>query len=137
MTSPHSHAHVSPPRESDEGTASRQTSDTLAIITSPGSETLDHKPSNPKLAMSENSAQLPYSGKVPSMIRKVLPWSKKDSNSPGSLGETLTGRPIGREHLGCEVVHEDEDEGDIRAEYVLDTLGEVYVRCQYSPDNPA
>lgn len=126
--------HVSPPLESIEGTASRQASNTLAIITSPGSEALDHKSSNPKLAMSEDSAQLPYGGKLRSMIRKVLPRSKKDGNGHGSLRETLAGPPISREHLGCEVVHE--DEGDIRAEYVPDTLGEIYAQCQYSPDNP-
>ena len=134
MASPHSHAHVSPPLESIERTANRQASDTLAIVMSPGSEAPDHKPSNHKLAMSEDSAQLPYGGKLRSMIRKVLPRSKKDGNSHGSLCETLAAPPILREHLGCEVVHE--DEGDIRAEYVLDILGEIYVRCQYSPDNP-
>ena len=73
--------------------------------------------------MSEDSAQLPYGGKLRSMIRKVLTRSKKDGNSHGSLRETLAGPPIRREHLGCEVVHE--DEGGIRAEYVLDTLGEI------------
>ena len=77
MRSPHSHAHASPPLESIEGTASRQASNTLAIIMSPGSEALDHKSSNPKLAMSEDSAQLPYGGKLRSMIRKVLPRFKE------------------------------------------------------------
>ena len=137
MTSQHSHAHVSPPLESIEGTASLQTSDTLAMNASPGLEAPGHKPNNPVLAMSEDSAQLPYGRKLRSMIRKALLGSKIGGNRQSSPRETLAGPSISHENLGCEVVHE--DEGNIRAEYVFDTLDEthyginVHLITQYNP----
>lgn len=109
-----------------------------------GSEALDHgryEPSKPKRPMSDDSIQvgevLPYGGKVRSMIKKLLPWAKKDGNSPGTIYETFTGALVGREHLGCEVVYE--GEGDIRAEYVFNTLGRytlginIHLTTQYNP----
>ena len=67
------------------------------------------------------------------MIKKHIPWSKKDGNSAGAL--------VGREHLGCEIVHE--GEGDIRAEYVFNTLGKyakgvnTHIKPQYNPRSRA
>ena len=74
--------------------------------------------------MSEHSIQagevLPYRGKGRSMIKKLLPWSRKDGNDPNSFGEPLADAVVGNEDIGCETVHEDEK--DIRAEYVAHTL---------------
>lgn len=110
-----------PPLDGNEGAASSHISDSSTIVTSLGSEALDHgreKTSKPRRAMSEDSIQvgevLPAGGKVRSMIKKLLPWSKKDGNNPDRICETFTGALVGREHLGCEVVYE--GDGDIRAE---------------------
>ena len=93
-----------------------------------GSEPLDQgrgKPSQPIKAVSEDSMQkgqiLPHVGKVRSMIKKLIPWSKKDGKTPDSIGETSTGARVGHECLGCEDVHE--SEGEIQAECVRNALG--------------
>lgn len=109
------------PPESYEGTASRQISGTSAKVASLGSKNLDH---GEELAgkhrrdMSEHSIQLgemlPYRGKVRSMIKKLLPWSRKEGNDPNGIGEPFTGAIVGDQDYGCEIVHK--GEGDIHAE---------------------
>lgn len=64
----------------------------------------------PVRAMSENSIQigqvLAYGGKVRSMIKKVILWSKKYGNFPDDSVETLADALVSHEHLSCEVVYE-------------------------------
>ena len=125
--SPDLDPHVYQSRESDNNRASHQTFDESTIVASPVSEALDHgrgKPGRPKRAISEGSVRvgevLPSDRKVRDMIEKLLPRRKRDRNGFGNTSTTSAGALVGREHLGCEVVHE--GEGDIRAEYVPKSL---------------
>ena len=71
------------------------------------------------------------------MIKKLLPWSRKNGNDTNSFGEPLTGAIVGNEDIGCETVHE--GERDIRAEYVPHTLVKyfkgvrIHLTTQYNP----
>lgn len=116
-------------------------SNVSAINLGLGSEPLDQgqaKSGKTIKAVSEDSIQrgklLPYVGKVRSTIKKVLPWSRKDGNTPDSTGKTSTGAFVGHECLGCEVVHE--SEGEIQAEYVPNALGKIHLDSQISCDIP-